>query len=133
MNLADVRTQLAARLDTIDGLRCFAYRPPTIVPPAAWPAPESVTFDATYGRGSDEIALSVLVVVGKASERSAHDALEAYCDGTGDRSVKAVVESGTYSAFDAVRVAGAEFDVVTIAGTDYLAALFDIEIAGPGS
>lgn len=133
MNLRDVRQEVAERLDTIDGLRCFSYPPLKVVPPAAWTAPESITFDATYGRGSDEIALSIVVVVGKASERSAHDELAAYCDGDGASSVKAVLESGTYDAFDLVRVVGAEFDVVTIAGVDYLAALFDLAIAGPGT
>lgn len=133
MNLVDVRREVAERLDTIAGLRCHATMPLKVTPPAAWTAPESITFDATYGRGSDEMGLSVVVVIGRASERSAHDDLAAYCDGSGARSVKAVLESGTYTAFDLVRVVAAEFDVVTIAQVDYLAALFDLAIAGPGS
>jgi hypothetical protein len=32
-----------------------------------------------------------------------------------------------------VRVTRAEFDVVTIGGTDYLAALFDLDIIGDGA
>lgn len=133
MNLVDVRREVVERLDTISGLRCHMTMPLKVTPPAAWTAPETITFDATYGRGSDEMELSVVVVIGRASERSAHDDLAAYCDGSGARSVKAVLESGTYTAFDLVRVVSAEFDVVTIAQVDYLAALFDLAIAGPGS
>lgn len=126
--------QLSERLDSIDGLRCFAYPQPKITPPTAYLAyPEGITYDATYGRGSDEMKLPLVLVVGKASERTARDELAAYADGSGARSVKAVLESGTYTAFDTVRVSQAEFDVYTIASVDYLAALFDLEISGPGS
>jgi hypothetical protein len=54
-------------------------------------------------------------------------------DGSGASSVKAVLESGTYTAFEAVRVTGGEFDTVTIGGTDYLAVAFDLDIVGRGS
>jgi hypothetical protein len=134
MDLADVMDALAARLDTIDGLRVHAHPPGTVTPPAAVVAyPEAVTFDATYGRGMDRMTLPVVVVVGKASDRTARDQLGAYADGSGPKSVKAVVESGTYTAFDTVRVMSVEFDVIAIGGTDYLAAMFDLDISGPGS
>lgn len=134
MNVADVMDQIAQRLDTITGLRVFAYPPPKVTPPAAYlPYPESITYDATYGRGSDELAAGVVVVVGKVSERFCRDDLAAYADGAGARSVKAVLESGDYTAFDTVRVSEVTFDVLPIAGVDYLAAMFELQIAGPGS
>ncbi len=134
MDLAVVMTAIADRLDTITGLRCFAYPPPTLSPPAAVVSyPDTLTFDETYGRGMDRMDLPVVVVVGKPSDRTARDALAAYCKGSGAASVKAVVESGTYSAFHTVRVKDIEFDVVTIAGVDYMAALFTLDIAGSGS
>ena len=134
MNLADVMDEVAAKLDTIAGLRCFAYPADAVQPPAAIVSyPETITFDETYGRGMDRLTLPVVVVVGKPTDRSSRDALAAYCHGSGARSVKAVVEAGTYTAFDTVRVTSIEFDVVVIAGTDYLAALFDLDVAGAGS
>jgi hypothetical protein len=136
MNLSDVAEEVAARLDTIDGLRCFAYQPPSIVPPAGIvlnPAPGDIEYDQTYGRGMDRMTLPVIVVVGRSAERSAQEDIRAYCDGSGTRSVKAVLESGTYTAFDHVRVATAGVDGVAIAGTEYLAALFDLDIVGQGS
>lgn len=134
MDLADVMDEVASRLDTITGLRCFAYPPGTVNPPAAVVSyPDTYTYDETYGRGSDRLSLPVVVVVGKVSDRSARDQIGAYVDGSGARSVKAVLESGTYTAFDELRVVSVEFDVVTIGGTDYMAALFTLDILGSGS
>lgn len=134
MDLGDVMDQVATQLDTITGLRVFAHPPGTVVPPAAVVSyPETYTFDETYGRGMDRLTLPVVVVVGKPTERSTRDRLAAYCDGSGSSSVKAVLESGAYSAFHMLRVVDIEFDAVTIGGTDYMAALFTVDIAGQGS
>jgi len=135
MNLADVMTQVGARLDTIAGLNVFAFPPDNLHPPAAWIGyPEEYTFDETYGRGMDRITnLPVIVVVAKVSDRSARDEVGAYVNGAGAKSVKGVLESGAYSAFHTLRVTGVSFDVLTRGGTDYLAALFTVDIAGQGS
>lgn len=127
--------QVAWQLDTIDGLRAFAFPPDSISPPTAWLAyPAAYTFDATYGRGMDRITdLGVVVAVGKVSDRSTRDLVSAYADGAGAKSVKAVLQAGTYTAFDALRVTEVTFDVLTRAGTDYLAALFTLDLAGKGS
>lgn len=135
MNLADVMDEVGARLDTIAGLRVFAFPPDSLSPPAAWIGyPEDYTYDETYGRGMDRITnLPVIVVVAKVSDRSARDQVGQYVDGSGAKSVKAVLESGTYTAFHTIRVVSVTFDILTRAGTDYLAALFMIDIAGQGS
>lgn len=134
MNLADVMDEIATRLDTLAGLRVFAHPPGSVTPPAAIVAyPETYTFDATYGRGMDRLTLPVVLVVGKASDRAARDALAAYVDGSGASSIKALIEGGTYTTFHTVRVNGVEFDPITIGGTEYIAALFDLDIAGQGS
>ena len=134
MDLADVMEEVAAKLGTIDGLRVFAYPPGDVPPPAAIVSyPETYDFDATYGRGMDRMSLPVVVVVGKPTDRSTRDRLAKYCNGSGPASVKAVVERGTYSACDTVRVTSIEFDPVEIAATVYMAALFTLDIAGPGS
>lgn len=134
MNLAAVMQAVADRLDTIPLLRCFGFPPDSLSPPAAVVSyPDAIRFDQTYGRGMDRMTLPVVLVVGKVSDRSAREQLGAYCDGAGASSVKQVLESGTYTAFDTVVVSGADFDVVTIAGTDYLAATFDLDIGGKGT
>jgi hypothetical protein len=134
MDLGDVMDEISERIDTIAGLRCFAWPPDSITPPAAIVAyPEEIQLDATYSRGADTMTLPLIVAVGKAHDRSTRDKVAAYCEGAGASSIKAVVESGTYTAFDSVRVARVEFDVVTIGGVDYLAALFELDIIGDGA
>jgi hypothetical protein len=133
VDLGDVMDAVATQLDTITGLRCFAYPPDSITPPAAIVSyPEELTFDATYDRGADTMTLPVIVAVGKVHDRTTRDLVAAYVDGSGASSIKAVLEAGTYTAFDTVRVVRAEFDVVRIGAADYLAALFDLDIIGDG-
>lgn len=93
MNLADVMDEVAARVDTIDGLRVSAFPPDQVQPPAAVVTyPEEYLFDETYGRGMDRLTLPVIVMVGRVSDRKSRDQLAAYCDGSGARSLKAVLE-----------------------------------------
>jgi hypothetical protein len=134
MNLAEVMQQVADQLDTIDGLRVFGYPPDAVDSPAGIVSyPDEIVFDQTYGRGMDRITLPVFVVVARVSDRATREHIGRYVDGSGASSVKAVVEGGTYTAFDSVRVTGAEFDVVSIGGTEYLSARFTLDIAGKGA
>lgn len=134
MNLGAVMQEIADRIDTITGLHVYAYPPDSINPPAALVGyPDTYSFDETYGRGMDRISdLPVIVAVGKVSDRATRDQITQYVDGSGATSIKTVVESGTYSEFDTVRVTGVVFDVVTIAAVDYLGATFTLDIAGQG-
>lgn len=134
MNIAAVMDAIGDQIDTIAGLTVHRHPPDRVSPPAAVVVyPEEITFDKSYGRGSDGMTLPVVVVVGKPTARVARTRLVAYCDGTGAKSIKQVVEAGTYTAFDTVRVADVIFDVITIGGTDYLAAQFNLEIEGRGT
>jgi hypothetical protein len=136
MNLSDVADEIAAQLDTIAGLRCFAYQPETINPPTAIvlnPVPGGIEYDQSYQRGMDRITLPLLLVVGAASNRSAQAAVRLFCDGSGAQSVKAVVEAGTYTSLHTVRVTIGGIDGVTIGGQEYLAAFFDLDVTGQGS
>ena len=48
----------------------------------------------------------------------------------------AAIEGDTvhpYTAFDTVRVQGAEFDYVKVGGVDYAQALLTLDISGPGT
>jgi hypothetical protein len=135
MNLADVMDQVGTQLDTIAGLRVHPFPPDRLSPPSAWLGyPEDYEFDKTYGRGMDRINnLPVVVAVAKVSDRKARDLIGVYVNGSGAKSVKAVLEAGTYTAFHTIRVASVNFDILTVGGDDYLAALFLVDIAGQGS
>lgn len=135
MNLGAVMQAVADRIGTITGLRVYAYPTDSITPPAAIVGyPDTYSYDETYGRGMDRIAdLPVIVAVGKVSDRATRDNITKYVRGSGATSVKGVIESGTYTAFDTVRVTGVAFDIITIASVDYLGATFTLDIAGTGA
>lgn len=125
---------LAAALDTIDGLRTYPYWVKRIMPPAAvvsWPEP--LTYDMTMRRGGDRATLPVRVVVGNVDARSSRDTLARYVDGAGPQSVKQAVEGYAATAYGEASVRSASFEVVTIAGVDYLAAEFEVDVTGRGT
>ena len=136
MDVGAVMDEVAGRLrqaPSLAGERTFAYPPGSVAPPAAIVSyPSDITFDAAYRRGMDRMTLSVVVVVGKPTDRTCRDQLAKYVKGDGDESVKQLVDGngGSYTSCDVAVVAGAEFDVVNIGGADYLAAVFTINIAG---
>ncbi len=134
MNLGDVMDEIAAELDTIAGLRVFAFPADNIPAPAAVVGyPETISFDTTMGRGVDTITLPVFVLVGRVTDRTSRDLLSAYVDGSGAASVKAVLQAGKpWVAMSSVRVVSAEFTVATVAGVDYLTAVFTVNVYGSG-
>lgn len=134
MDLNNVMKQLADQLDTIADLRINNGPADQVqVPAAVVGFPDTLTYDETYGRGMDRLQLPVAVLVAKVASRNANKQIAKYAAGTGASSIKAVLESGTYTAFDTCRVMRAEFDVITIGGVDYLGITFAIDIAGQGA
>lgn len=135
MNLDAVMQAVADRIDTIADLRVYAYPPDTIQPPAAVVTyPGTLRYDETYGRGMDRIPdLTVVLLVGKVSDRATRGLITKYAKGSGATSIKTVVESGTYTAFDVVTVTEVSFDVIAIGAVEHLAATFTLDIAGQGA
>lgn len=135
-SVSAIRDGLAARLATIDGLRVSDVVPGQVPVPAAIIKPgargkDAITFDRTFGRGSDELTFSVMVLVSTASDRTAQDALDAYLAGEGASSVKAAIEGdetlGGLVSFAHV-VSVREYGLVDYNGVSYLGADFTIEV-----
>lgn len=134
MNLADVLQELADQADTITGIQCFAYPPDKVVPPTFYPnLPEQIDFDDTYQRGTDTLTLTADLLVGRSNDRAAVAQLAPYVSGSGEQSVKAVLEAGTYTAFNTIHVRSVEFGIFPVASVDHLGGRFTIDITGPGS
>lgn len=139
MNLTAVMDQVADALRTVTGFKfVHAFPPPSVVPPVGIVSyPEKIEYDQTHGRGMDRIRnLPVVVVVGKATDRAARDRVAAWSTPVGEGSIKQGLESaferGALPAIQYLSVLSCDFDVVTIAGVDYLAAMFAVDIAGSG-
>lgn len=135
MNLADLMDEVASVLDEITGLRVTAFPPATLSPPAGYVTyPEEVSFDETYGRGTDRISgLKFALLSGKVTDRSARDVVCAWAAGTGEKSVKQLMEAHRWASCDDLTVESCSFDVETIAGVDYLAVVFSANAYGSGT
>lgn len=134
MNLGDVMDELSTALGTIEGLRPFPYSVRSITPPAAvvgWPDP--YTYDTTMRRGLDRTTFPIYVVVGNVDARTSRDAISRYADGSGEASVKAVLEAAEFTACDSVRVQSCEFGTITVAGVEFLCATFQVDVIGEGA
>ena len=87
----------------------------------------------SYGNGLTRLKLSVTVAVARSPLDVAFKALAGYMSDTGDTSVKACLETGTYTAFDTIIVTRSTVGDVTIGGTTYKGAQFDLDITGSGA
>lgn len=134
MILTDVMDELATQLDTITGLRTHAFPPDgATAPPVAFPGYPEFDFDGTYVRGMDQWTMPVYVVVGMPNDRAARERIGPFISGSGSSSIKQVLEAGTYAAFDSLRVMSGVVEVIDIAGTSYLAGVFQVDVVGSGS
>lgn len=128
-----VRQGLAAALDTIAGLRCYDYVPDGLAPPAAIIEPLEVTFhEASVPSGTQYFRAFILVIVGRMSERSASDRLDAYLATSGPSSVRAALEADTTlgGKCSTLMVSQALPRSVVVSGVDMTAYRFEVDIYG---
>jgi hypothetical protein len=133
MIVSDVADELVARLKTIPGLRVYKGAPGSVsVPAAVVFVPGETTFTRTYSRGMDQMTWPILLLVGKVDDSQQVKSLGAYLDGSGAKSIVQVLESGTYTSFDAIHVDSATTDPETWGDASYAGALFTVNIYGKG-
>lgn len=133
MILKSVMQDIGRRLDTINPLRTQSYESDEINPPAAFVnLPSNIDYQTTYGSGVNAIRLEITILVSKSDARIRLEQIAPYADSEGAKSVAEVLETGTYIAFDSIQVLSSRFDVITIAGVDYLACIFQVEVIGSG-
>lgn len=130
MNVNNVLDGIGTRLATITGLRVHTYTADRVSPPAAMLSLPDVTYDSTFGRGSDDATVELIVLVGKVSDRTSRTALGEYMNGTGTKSIKAAIEADDTlnGAAQTSRVASATAEIWTVGGDEYLAAVFTINV-----
>jgi hypothetical protein len=133
MNAETVAQELSDRLGTILSGRSTPYAPDTISPPAGYVFGPETTYHQSYANGLTRAKLSVTVAVARAPLDVAWKALSGYVSDVGATSVKACLESGAYTAFDTIVVTRSVVGDVTIGGTAYKGAQFDLDITGSGA
>lgn len=141
-SIGTIRTAMATALQTVtvpntsSSLRAHALLPDQVNPPAAVILPgdpaieyDQVMGDPGHGDGADTLHFIVLVLVARASERVAQDALDAYMDPTGTASVKTALE-GTLggAAVDCSVVSVGRPAYETYEASEYLGIRFTVEV-----
>lgn len=127
-----VRAGLGTALDTITGLRVFDYVPDSLSPPAAVVEPLEVDYDEAMKRGLDFYRAFILIIVGRMSDRSSQDRLDAYVAGSGASSVKAALEANRTlgGACSTLQVTSARPREVVVSGVNMIAYRFEVSIYG---
>lgn len=128
-----MRQGLATNLATISGLRTSSFVPDNPTPPIAVVIPNKVDFDSAFQRGADQYTFKVVVIAARASERSAQNTLDAYCNATGATSIKTAAEIDKTlggSAMDCRVTDLTDYGPVQIGDTQYLAATFTVTVIG---
>jgi hypothetical protein len=127
--LSEIRTGLANNLSSITGLRTAAVMPDNPSPPIAIVQPDSINFDDTFQRGMQTYTFTVIVLVGRVAERSAQNAIDAFCSSTGTSSIKLAIERDKTLAgkvYD-LRVTNLRaYASIAVGEVNYLAAEFSV-------
>ena len=127
-----VRAGIGTALDTIAGLRCFDYVPDSLAPPAAVVEPLEIDYDESMNSGTQFYRAFILVIVGRMSDRSSQDRLDAYLTESGATSVKAALESDRTlgGACATLQVASSRPREVVVSGVNMIAYRFEARIYG---
>ena len=128
-SISSLRTGIATNLATISGLRTSSTMPDNPNPPIAIVIPSTISFDDTFQRGMQTYTFNVLVVVGRADERTAQNKLDAYCSSTGSSSIKLAIESDktlSGSAFDVRVTEMRNYGQIVIGEVTYLSGEFTV-------
>ena len=132
MNPTAVRTGLATALQTISGLRCFDYVPDSLSPPAAIVEPLEIEYGTAMANGLNHCMGYVLIVVGRMSDRSSQDRIDAYVNTSGASSVVTAIEADTTlgGACSTLQVLRAMPRAVVVSGVEMTAYRFEVDIYG---
>jgi hypothetical protein len=136
MNERAVAAELATKLETIADpqLRVYPYPPDSLAAPAAVVGfPETIQYDLSARRGSDRMIIPVYVLIDRTWDRSSAEQFANLTAGAGANSVKQALQTKPHTAFSTARVASCDRSVVLVAGVEYWAATFLVDITGPGA
>lgn len=129
--ISQIRSGLSTRLATITGLRSGPTIPDNVNPPFAIVAPTTVDYHRAFNNALSTFNFTVTVVVGRVSERTAQNNLDAYCSPSGASSIRVAIEADKTLGgvvFDTIVTGMRNYGSVTIGENTYLAAEFDIAV-----
>jgi len=128
-SLTAIREALAEALATIDRLRVTHFMPDQPRPPVAMVYPESIVYDLNANRGADTYTFIVTVMVGRADDRSAQNAIDMYA--VGPDSVKTAIERDRTlgGVVNTCRVTEMRnYQAIPVGDVTYLGVEFEVEV-----
>jgi hypothetical protein len=126
-SISELRAGIKTNLATITGLRVSDFQPDNINPPVAIVFPISVNYDDAFARGMQTYTFSVQVIVGRVSERTGQNSIDAYISSTGTKSIKLAIESNKTlggKAFDLRVTDMRNYGELLVGEVNYLSAEF---------
>lgn len=130
-DITAIRQGIATNLATISGLRTSAELPDNPNPPTAVVALETIDYDGAFQQGVTTFMFTVIVIVGRQSDRISQRSLNQYASQNGERSIKTAVESDRSLGGNAMdcRVRGmTSVGSLQLNDTEYMAAEFSVAV-----
>jgi hypothetical protein len=130
-SITNLRTAIATNLATITGLRTAAEMPDNPNPPIALVRPQNIDYNQAMNKGLTRYSFVVIVIVGRAEERTAQRSLDAYCSTTGATSIKNAIESDrtlSGNAYDCRVTEMRNYTPIQLNEGTYLAAEFAVDV-----
>lgn len=129
--VTEVKEGLATRLDTITGLRAFAYQPDQLNAPIAFPMLDNILYHRTMRTALTEMSFTVTVIVCKADSRSAQKQVDPYVSASGASSVKAALEGDRTlggKVDDLIVTSAGGYQIINAEDGDYLSVDFSVTV-----
>ena len=131
--ITQVADGIKTSLATVSGLRTFSYQPEQLNPPIAFPILNSVDYHMAFGGGNVVMDWTVMIIVGRYSDRVAHANLDAYLAFSGASSIRAAIEAdkslgGVCSTL--VLESAANINSLAVAEADFLSIEFQLTVHG---
>lgn len=130
---SQVLTGLKNRLATISGLRAFDYQPDNFQPPLGFPLINSITYHGAMQGGNVVYECTIMLVIGRFSDRLSQNLMDGYLAYSGATSVRAAVEAdrtlggvaGTLIVARSANVRG-----MTVGEAEYISAEIAVTVHG---
>lgn len=148
MDITAVRQGIAAAAKAVAmpsgvaKLKSYAYVPDAVSAPCFFVGEVDITYDKTFGRGTDELSFTCRVLVSATNDRASQRLLDGMLSGSGPASLKQTIEVARGApgelalggAADDLRVERVQgYRWYEHAGSEYVGAELVIKVIGDGS
>lgn len=132
-SIYDIATGLKTALSSISGLRTYNYQPEQENPPFGFPILNRINYHRAFNGGDVVSEWTIIVVVGRYTDRTAFSSLDEYLSFSGAKSVRAAIEADkTLGGVCSTLIVQSSADVTSLSAGDaeFLQIRFNVEVHG---